>query len=668
MRRFTSRPSPTVGGAVLLSGASLLLAWRILARKRRGSCVNGDSRPTRVVVLGLGYCGGAVARRLAREGRYEVVGTTRGQEDPENGRAGIRTIILGHGDGAADQDLAKTLVRAQVVIATAPPDEKGDPFLGNERLRAALTTAAASGVSVIYLSSVGVYGDSGGALVTEETLPAPRTARAKRRLAAEQSWSELPLRRLAIVRLPGIYGPGRGPLAKAREGNALIVKEGHVFSRIHVDDVVRLSDVLVQEHATTASSTGGWGDGSSHVSVINCCDSEPAPQHVVSGFAYSLLGRSPPKIVPFESAELSAMQRSFYEESRRMDNAKLLRIVGVLSYPSYQSGLIACLKEERQPTISRFFCVNLATAKARLARAFSRGQGQGVVRVALIDNGSLKAEATLSLRRLAAEVEAQASARGRCVRVEAVSARFSNRIPAAELEGRAAETLPGWLARVTAEGAAAGGKVLLLPLLIGPSSTLTTTIPSAVRALPELASDVVEIAPSLVCLCPALYSPEATGAAEIAAMLHDRLVTVAGRMKLGDANDHVLLCDHGSPVSRVTVAREAVKSNLEKRLGRSVKSCCMERREGVDFDFNGSLLEESLLSAPANARVWVALLFLQKGKHAGPGGDIDGIVAGVAEKRPDLAVKTTEVLAGHPSLIELLLQRLEKTVPIRLLP
>jgi len=204
-------------------------------------------------------------------------------------------------------------------------------------------------------------------------------------------------------------------------------------------------------------------------------------------------------------------------------------------------------------------------------------------------------------------------------------------------------------------------RVLLLPLLVGPSHTVTKTMPDAARAVPGLD---VEIAPTLVCLCPALYAPSATGAAAVAAMLADNLA------RLGPPADPqrevVIVCDHGSPIASVAAAREAVRAALEAQLGRAVGACCMERREGSEYDFNGPLLEDALQGLPEGSSVRVALLFLQEGRHAGPGGDIATIVETAREKRPDLAIETTAVLAGHSGLVDLLVERMAKPVPLHL--
>ncbi|CAE6970872.1 unnamed protein product [Symbiodinium natans] len=192
--------------------------------------------------------------------------------------------------------------------------------------------------------------------------------------------------------------------------------------------------------------------------------------------------------------------------------------------------------------------VAAATALARRVGQGRRGR-QRKTRVALVDNGSLKPEATKSLRRLAASLQR----RGNWT-VEAVSARFADKISKDKLDGKPGEVLAPWLKRVVDEEGNQA-KVLLLPLLIGPSDTLTKAMPEAAAA-----SDLeVCIAPSLVCLCPAIYKAEESGASDIAMMLHEKL----GDLTPTSGVTHVLLCDHGSPAPRVAAAREAVRSELE---------------------------------------------------------------------------------------------------------
>jgi nucleoside-diphosphate-sugar epimerase len=645
-----------VAGAL---GVAALVAVRRQQKERR-------AQSPQVVVLGLGYCGSAIAQYFSGNAGYSVLGSSRGKIEITNTRAGVRTVVVNGDDDSLEARCLVSAVRgAKVIIATAPPaGEIGDPFLSSAVLKGAIEEAAKNGALVIYLSSVGVYGDQGGRAVTEETPAAPRTARAKRRLAAEESWRQLAVKNLVIMRLPGIYGATRGPLAKPREGNNLIVKEGHMFSRIHVDDVVTTCAAL--EKHTREGNSSFFHNGEPF--LLNCCDSEPAPQHEVSRLAYVLLGRPVPNAVPFEKAELSEMQRSFYAESRFMDNSKLLKLVPQLKYPSYRTGLPACLQEEQRLALASSFSIDSisrwtsgaaaamsVSVRGAIQSAFSRSS---IERVALIDNGSLKPEATFSLRRLSEALEKKALAKGRRLRVDPVAARFADRIPAHKLGGRSAEILPTWIKRVASESSR-GQKVIMLPLLIGPAGTLTEKMPDAARTEPDLD---VDIAPPLVCICPVLVERSSNGASQVATMLEEHLAK-----KDGDFT-HIFVCDHGSPMARVAAARQAVVEALQEKLKRDVTACCMERRDGPEYDFNGPLLEDALAALPTGARCGVALLFLQEGRHAGPGGDIVQIIDGVLEKRPDLSITTTSVLGEHPALIDLLFERLDKAVPLRLWP
>ncbi|CAL1173094.1 unnamed protein product [Cladocopium goreaui] len=302
--------------------------------------------------------------------------------------------------------------------------------------------------------------------------------------------------------------------------------------------------------------------------------------------------------------------------------------------------------------MDRLVTVLLAAGLGSAALALLRRQGRRTkkTRVALVDNGSLKPEATKSLRRLAAALSERSK-----LQVDAVSARFADRIKAKDLDGKKGEVLEGWFKRIHEEDPQT--EVRLLPLLIGPSDTLTKAMPESAKKVSALQ---VEIAPPLVSLCPALFGGQESGALQLAEMLRSRLEEI----DLGP-EDTVLLCDHGSPVQRVANAKMAVREALATAIGREVVSCCMERREGEAYDFNGELLQTVLLALPHGAIAKVALLFLQEGRHAGPGGDIEQIVAGAMEKRPDLSIRTTSVLAGHSLLEDLLLKRLEQSIPLR---
>ena len=139
---------------------------------------------------------------------------------------------------------------------------------------------------------------------------------------------------LHIFRLAGIYGPGRGPFAKVRDGTARrIIKPGQVFSRIHVDDIAQVLAASIARPVPGA--------------VYNLCDDDPAPPQDVIGYAAKLLGLPEPPAEDFEVAVMSPMARSFYAESKRVRNDRIKRDLGVtLRYPDYRSGLQALLKGE----------------------------------------------------------------------------------------------------------------------------------------------------------------------------------------------------------------------------------------------------------------------------------------------------------------------------------
>jgi nucleoside-diphosphate-sugar epimerase len=285
-----------------------------------------------LLVFGLGYTGGAIAR-TARASGWQVTVVTR---DPA--RAEARALAQGEIGVATFADPAAALAGTTHLVATAAPDEAGDPMLAAH----AEAIAAAPALRWIgYLSTTGVYGDRGGAWVDETTAPAPGQSRSRRRRAAEQAWEAMAARRgvsLDLIRLAGIYGPGRSALDDVRSGRARrIVKPGHAFSRIHVVDIA----VLVL--AAMARPAPG-------VRVLHGADDLPAPSAEVMAEAARLLGVPPPPEVPFEEAArtMSPMALSFWAENRKVANAITKAATGWFPrYPTYREGLAAILAEER---------------------------------------------------------------------------------------------------------------------------------------------------------------------------------------------------------------------------------------------------------------------------------------------------------------------------------
>lgn len=279
-------------------------------------------------IFGLGY---SARRFLATQGAtlgLSAAGTVRGRDKARALQAeGIETYVFG--PDAADAEIPAALAKADALLLTAPPSSAGDPALA--AYGEAIAAAPRLG-KILYLSTVAVYGDHDGGWVDEATPPAPVSERGAARLAAEEGWralGEKAGKQVHILRLPGIYGPGQNALENLREGTAKrLVKPGQVFNRIHVDDIGR----AIAACLTTQRAGRVW----------NVCDDEPAPPQDVVEFGARLLGLPVPPDLPFESAQLSPMARSFYGENKRVSNRALRETLGVkLAYPTYREGLRA---------------------------------------------------------------------------------------------------------------------------------------------------------------------------------------------------------------------------------------------------------------------------------------------------------------------------------------
>ncbi len=270
--------------------------------------------------LGHGYSASALARQLIAQG-WTVIGTTRSPAKAEALRAtGVEPLVW-------PADLGAALRCATHILASAAPDAAGDPFL-----QAVPEIAQSRAAWVGYLSTTGVYGDHQGAWVDEDTPLTPSSDRGRWRVQAEDQWraTGLPVH---IFRLAGIYGPGRGPFEKVRDGSARrVIKPRQFFSRCHVDDIAQ---VLIASMHRPAPGT-----------AYNVCDDNPAPPEDVLSYAARLLDLPEPAAVAFDQAEMSPMARSFYSESKRVRNDRIKTALGVrLLYPTYQKGLAALLSE-----------------------------------------------------------------------------------------------------------------------------------------------------------------------------------------------------------------------------------------------------------------------------------------------------------------------------------
>ncbi len=279
-----------------------------------------------ILFFGLGFSARALAVRLKARS-WTITGTSRSD-------AGIAEIeSLGY-RGLHLPLAASAFDGVTHVVISAPPDESGDPVLN---LHGRDLAARASAIRwLAYLSTTGVYGDHGGEWVDEDSPLSPATQRGRRRLAAERQWLALHASHglpVHIFRLAGIYGPGRNQLISVADGTARrIVKAGQVFSRIHVEDIATVLE------ASMARPNPG--------AAYNVCDDAPCPPQEVIAYAAQLLGRPPPPEIPFDEAELSAMARSFYAESKRVSNRRIKTELGVgLAYPDYRAGLRALCKD-----------------------------------------------------------------------------------------------------------------------------------------------------------------------------------------------------------------------------------------------------------------------------------------------------------------------------------
>ncbi|MDA1325088.1 MAG: SDR family oxidoreductase [Proteobacteria bacterium] len=286
---------------------------------------------SRLFCFGLGYTARRLARVLLTAG-WRVAGTSR----TADGCAALAAegIEAHRFDSDYPIDDSAALDGTTHLVTSIPPDKGGDPVL---RHHGAAIGALSALEWVGYLSATSVYGDTGGAWVDETAICAPTTDRGRGRVAAEAEWlarfgdTGLPVH---IFRLAGIYGAGRSAFDQIRSGRARrIDRPDHLFSRIHVDDIVK---VLRASMTRPAPGT-----------VYNVCDDTPAASADVLAFAADLLGIDPPPLVDFDDAGLSPMARSFYADNRLVSNKRTKSDLGVvLDYPDFRGGLRGVLEQE----------------------------------------------------------------------------------------------------------------------------------------------------------------------------------------------------------------------------------------------------------------------------------------------------------------------------------
>ena len=281
----------------------------------------------RVLVLGGGYTGRRFARAIQALGvAVSLTRRSSGDNRDEEGQHWLR-----FDPGADVIPSPAELSGISAVLVTIPPDDRGqDPAL--TCLGETLQQLRPHWIG--YLSTTGVYGNSGGAWVDEDSPVAPGLPRSKARLNCERAWRDLGLP-LQVFRLPAIYGPGRSPLDTLRRGEArLIHKPAQVFSRIHVDDIVgALLHCLALPQARRPDT-------------LILADTTPCPSSEMLGYAAHLLNCKLPDVQNYGACEasLSPMARSFWSENRRACGRRLREQLGYrLLYPSYREGLKAVM-------------------------------------------------------------------------------------------------------------------------------------------------------------------------------------------------------------------------------------------------------------------------------------------------------------------------------------
>lgn len=255
--------------------------------------------------------------------------------------ARLTPVLIGRSESGArfgTNEADAAIATATALVSTVPPTESGDPVLAAHA--GAIRDSALRWVG--YCSTTSVYGDRGGGWVDEATEPAPGQPRSVRRLAAEQQWRSAvpPSAGLDLIRIAGIYGPGRSALDDVRDGTARrVIKPGHAFGRVHVHDIATL--VLAAIARPPAPGV---------VRVLHATDDEPAPTADVVAEAARLLGVDPPPEIPFDQAvgRMSEMGRSFWSENRRVGNAMTRQATGWQPrHPSFREGLAGILAKER---------------------------------------------------------------------------------------------------------------------------------------------------------------------------------------------------------------------------------------------------------------------------------------------------------------------------------
>lgn len=282
-----------------------------------------------IFIFGYGYVAAALTRKLLTQGWKIAVATRNHEKAKELRRLGITVFNY--------TEMEAPIGSYTHLLHSIPPIKGGEVVL----LKHGRWITSQPWQWIGHLSSTGVYGDHAGEWVTEESafLP-PRTLRVQLREEAENSWLKLWQNHslpVHLFRLAAIYGPGRGiqERLKHREIERVIKAEGHYFSRIHVEDIASLLKASMESPMPGA--------------IYNVADDEPAPQSAVLEYAAELMNLPLPATCSLEDANLSPSQLEFWQNNRRISNAKIKKDLGIaLAYPSYREGLSNLISPQKK--------------------------------------------------------------------------------------------------------------------------------------------------------------------------------------------------------------------------------------------------------------------------------------------------------------------------------
>ncbi len=271
----------------------------------------------KLLIFGYGYTAKALAASLASS-KWNIYGTSRSKIDDQ-----YCTII-----DYDKSEIQTALEDTTHILVSIAPDENGDVVLQDFE---GLIKQSKNTKWIGYLSSTGVYGDHDGAWVDENTKTKPSSKRGIQRTLAEYQWINFGKEAetaINIFRLAGIYGENRNALKQVASGKAhSINKPEQVFSRIHVEDIANIIKSAMKHSAISE--------------IYNLADDYPCASTEINNYAASLLNTIPPKTIDYESANLSEMAKSFFNDNRRISNKKIKEELNIkLKYPTYKEGIL----------------------------------------------------------------------------------------------------------------------------------------------------------------------------------------------------------------------------------------------------------------------------------------------------------------------------------------